>query len=196
MVEEVIRAKRFEVIDDAGRPRVIVGTQQEASGLMLLDGNGQNVAELAVSAEMGSTTLSLYDLRGSLRASLDLDQDGSPTLGLYDLAGEPRVSIGIAEGNTPVLDFTGPYGEARMSFEVDEDGLPSFVLMDGDGNDRVSIRIDRRGNPHLSSSTPTEGEYNRTSDDGCLGTGCACLTLASSNPLNTAGDSHYNVRAR
>ena len=35
MVEEVIRAKRFEVIDDAGRPRVIVGTQEEASGLML-----------------------------------------------------------------------------------------------------------------------------------------------------------------
>ena len=68
MVEEVIRAKRFEVIDDAGRPRVIVGTQEEASGLMLLDGNGQNVAELAVSDEMGSTTLSLYDLRGSLRA--------------------------------------------------------------------------------------------------------------------------------
>ena len=110
MVEEVIRAKRFEVVDDAGRPRVIIGAQAEASGLMLLDPNGQSVGELAVSDELGSTTLSLYDLRGSVRASLDLDQDGSPTLGLYDLAGEPRVSIGVAEGNTPVLDFTGPTG--------------------------------------------------------------------------------------
>ena len=70
MVEEVIRAKRFEVIDDAGRPRVIIGAQAEASGLMLLDPNGQSMGELAVSDELGSTTLSLYDLRGSVRASL------------------------------------------------------------------------------------------------------------------------------
>ena len=69
MVEEVIRAKRFEVIDNEGRPRVIIGAQAEASGLMLLDPNGQSVAELAVSDELGSTTLSLYDLRGSVRAS-------------------------------------------------------------------------------------------------------------------------------
>ena len=87
MVEEVIRAKRFEVVDGAGRPRVIIGTQEEASGLMLLDPNGQNVAELAVSDELGSTTLSLYDLRGSLRASLDLDQEGLPNAGPLRLGG-------------------------------------------------------------------------------------------------------------
>ena len=149
MAEEVIRAKRFEVVDGEGRPRVVLGTQGQTAGLVLLDGNGQSVAELAVNDEMGSTTLSLYDLRGSVRASLDLDPEGSPTLSLYDMAGEPRLSLGVAEENTPVLDFTGPYGEARMSFEVDEDGLPNFVLMDGDGKDRVSVRVDRGGTAHL-----------------------------------------------
>ncbi len=166
MVEEVIRAGRFEVVDDGGKVRAILGAQNETAGLMLLDGNGQNVAELAVSDEFGGTTLSLYDLRGSLRVSLDLDHEGSPTLGLYDLAGESRVSLGIAEGNTPVFDFTGPYGEARMSFEVDEDGLPSFVLMDGNGNDRASIRVDRKGNPFIeffdADGRPApQGEENR-----------------------------------
>ena len=149
MVEEVIRARRFEVVDGGGKVRAILGAQDESSGLMLLDDNGQSVAELAVSDELGSTTLSMYDLRGSLRASIDLDHSGSPNLALYDLAGELRVSLGIADGNAPVLDVSGPYGEARMSLEVDEDGLPSFVLMDGNGNDRVSIHVDRRGNPAI-----------------------------------------------
>ena len=107
MAEEVIRAKRFEVVDGEGRPRVVLGTQRETSGLVLLDGNGQSVAELAVGDETGSTSLSLYDLRGSVRASLDLD--GSPTLSLYDMAGErgrqPQVSW--HEGRTPSATGTG-----------------------------------------------------------------------------------------
>jgi hypothetical protein len=138
MVEEVIRAKRFEMVDDEGQARVVLGTQDETSGLMLLDSNGQSVAELAVSDDTGSAMLSLYDERGSLRASLDLDADGSPTVGLYDISGEPRISLGIAEGGSPVLDFTGPFGEARMS-----------LVMDGEGNDRATIRVDKDGTPFL-----------------------------------------------
>ena len=76
MAEEVIRANRFEVVDGEGRPRVVLGTQGETSGLVLLDGNGQSVAELAVGDDTGATSLSLYDLRGSVRASLDLDPEG------------------------------------------------------------------------------------------------------------------------
>ena len=163
MAEEVIRANRFEVVDVEGRPRVVLGTQGETSGLVLLDGNGQSVAELAVGDEAGSTSLTLYDLRGSVRVSLDLDQNGAPTLSLYDMAGEPRLSLGVDEGNAPVIDLTGPYGEARMSFEVDEDGLPSLVLMDGDGKDRVSVRVDRRGTRTWSYSTPTAGLCAKTS---------------------------------
>ena len=147
MAEEVIRANRFEVVDGEGRPRVVLGTQGETAGLVLLDGNGESVAELAVGDETGSTSLSLYDMRGSVRASLDLDPEGSPTLSLYDMAGEPRLSLGVDEGNTPVIDLTGPYGEARMV--RGGRGLPSLVLMDGDGKDRVSVRVDRRGTPQL-----------------------------------------------
>ena len=72
MVEEVIRARRFEVVDGGGKIRAVLGAQSETAGLMLLDGSGQNVAELAVSDDIGGTTLTLYDLRGSPRASIDL----------------------------------------------------------------------------------------------------------------------------
>ena len=150
MVEDVIRAKRFEVVDDEGRPRVIVGAQPTAAGLLLLDANGSTVAELAVSDEHGAVALTLYDLRGQARATLDLDANGAPNLALHDMAGEARVSLAVdEEESATVLDFTGPYGEARFSIEIDKEGLPSLAMMDSKGEDRAILHVDRKGNPRL-----------------------------------------------
>ena len=66
----VIRAKRFEVVDEEGMVRAGLGVLADKNtGLWVLDGEGKERATLAVSAE-GSASLSLREKHGGERASL------------------------------------------------------------------------------------------------------------------------------
>lgn len=61
---KVVRARRFEVVDEAGETR----------------------AALRVLPD-GSPGLDLYDAAGEVRAGLEVNRDGSPALRLADAAG-------------------------------------------------------------------------------------------------------------
>jgi hypothetical protein len=66
-VPDVVKAKRFEVVDVAGRVRVFLEATSGAPGLTLLDAAGRQRLDLLL-REHGSPTLQLLDKNGKLRA--------------------------------------------------------------------------------------------------------------------------------
>ncbi len=81
-------AKRFVVVDDKGKPRAILGMNQEGPGLALLDEKGNVRASLGLT-EAGPV-LALLDEEGRSRAVLRATKEG-PGLALLDENGKGRV---------------------------------------------------------------------------------------------------------
>ena len=67
MVEEVVRARRFEVVDGKGNPRMVLTAEEDASNLTLVNRAGKEVAKLIVD-EDDSPILALFDQGGRHRA--------------------------------------------------------------------------------------------------------------------------------
>ena len=91
-VQDVVKAKRFDLVDDAGKPRASLGVMPGgAQGLLLFDDGGKPRASLGVSPD-GSPSLFLFDsaTKGRLLLALTPDAEGSPGLWLYDLASTER----------------------------------------------------------------------------------------------------------
>ena len=63
-VQDVVRAKKFQVVDDQGKKRAALGLSDD-----------------------GGPALLLYDADGKKRAGLFLASDGSPSLSLYRKGG-------------------------------------------------------------------------------------------------------------
>ncbi|MBM3500865.1 MAG: hypothetical protein FJX74_19575 [Armatimonadetes bacterium] len=83
---EVLRARRIEVVDAAGRARIVLDTAPSGSPvLILLDAAGRGRIALDVSPG-GTQMLIFWDAAGRARIGLRVGPDGTPTLGLYDAA--------------------------------------------------------------------------------------------------------------
>ena len=63
MVEDVIRARRFEVVDAKGNPRVVLTAEEDTSNLTLVNRAGKEVAKLIVD-EDDSPVLALFNQGG------------------------------------------------------------------------------------------------------------------------------------
>lgn len=103
-VPEVIRAQKFELVDEEGKVRAVLGLGRD-----------------------GAPNLDLSDAKGLKRATLALLPDGSPVLMLSDARGEERATLTGGRSLT-MRDETG--GE-RATLKVRYDGSPSLVLRDG-----------------------------------------------------------------
>ena len=88
-VAEVVRARRFEVVDAAGKVRAVLSLLPDgAPALWLNDAAGKrDLAMLYVTSE-GRSGLRFDDAARKLRASMSLDVDGSPSMELRDESGK------------------------------------------------------------------------------------------------------------
>lgn len=84
---EVVRARRIEVVDEAGRTRALLAARpgDGAPALHFLDATGR--LRIALVTVEGSTGLSLYDAEGRTRIVLAILPDAPPGLRLWDAAG-------------------------------------------------------------------------------------------------------------
>jgi hypothetical protein len=87
----IIRAKAFEVVDDAGAVRASLATGGGDVGLRLYDKAGSSRAALAMAGD--GEGLGLYDKAGNSRAALATGGD-DVRLELDDKAGKKRVALG------------------------------------------------------------------------------------------------------
>jgi hypothetical protein len=98
---DVLRTKRLEIVDDEGKTRAVLGTN-----------------------EQGVTSLAIFDQSERLRASLDASEvpEQMNGLGIFDTNGRLQVVLGawaISEKGSR-LSFNGPDGESRAGLSVDE----------------------------------------------------------------------------
>ncbi|HZQ29115.1 MAG TPA: hypothetical protein VFA94_15565 [Acidimicrobiales bacterium] len=110
---EVVRARRFELVDARGDVRAVLGVadgESEASlaSLTLIDSAGYPRVVLATVDETAS--LSFWD-SGNTAASLGVGEEGYASLVLYRDNGEPMARIDNQD--YPMVDLPWPPGRVR-----------------------------------------------------------------------------------
>jgi hypothetical protein len=103
LAEEVVRAKRFEIVSDDNEVRGILGSLPDgAVGLHLFDESGQVKLSLSVLYEKdGAPVVYLRDSAGVIRLQLQVGPQDVATLGINDSDEHLRVIAGTdREGNS------------------------------------------------------------------------------------------------
>ncbi len=162
-VPEVLRAKRFEVVDSRGRVWAVLSAPDETassiSGLVLFGEDGQEHASLGV--DPPQLALRNTNFKGS--AGLELSPQGVASLVLWSRQDDKtsRVGLGVAPDGAVGLSLSDREGKERAVLELREDGSPRLGMFDGRGeghaggwvrataNPRVLVTLDTQGNPQL-----------------------------------------------
>jgi hypothetical protein len=129
---DVLRTKRLEIVDDEGKVRAALGTD-----------------------EAGVTSLSLFDQSQRLRARLDASEvpEQMNGLGIFDTNGRLQVALGawaISEKGSR-LYFNGPDGESHAGLSVDEKSS-SLYCCDTNGENRSGFGVYEDGHAGLRFS--------------------------------------------
>lgn len=127
---DVVRASRFEVVDESGAVRAALGLDATGPSLALYDTRSRPAALLQVSP--GGTDLVLCDRDGTLRTQLQAHQDG-PFLALYDKQEQVRVGLAVPASG-PSLDLYDRNGESRAAVFAPEGDPSGVVIRDSEGN--------------------------------------------------------------
>ena len=109
-ITKEIRAEAFIVYDENGKPRAMLGTTKDGSGLLLYAENGIPCAGLSVDED--GPSLSLYDENSKLRVGLGTTTNSSG-LSLYDENSKPRVGLDTTK-NGPTLRLFDENGNSRF----------------------------------------------------------------------------------
>lgn len=89
---KTVTAQKFEVVDESGKVRAVLGLGEE-----------------------GRPLLSFTDMNGSNRAALFVGQGESPGLALFDANKESRVGLFLVAGGEPTLEFYDANGRVLFS---------------------------------------------------------------------------------
>lgn len=132
-VQEVVQAKRFELVDDDGRVRGEMAVGSDGPILALFNRHEAPQWSAFVSDD-GSSDLYFSDPLSRLRLSVSMGSDGTPELALNDENGDLRLSISMESDGTPNLVMRDQNGNIRLSAWLYDDGVPSIDLWDENGN--------------------------------------------------------------
>ncbi len=119
MAEEVVRAKSFEVVDDAG-----------------------NVRAITAAGSSGEVGINLFDSSGTPRVSLAVNEADTPTFGLHDADGTVRIDISSGiDGQIVRLNDENGNPRAMMSLLTERGSAPTVTLMDEEENARLQLQV-------------------------------------------------------
>lgn len=131
-VAEVVKARRFEVVDAAGKVRARLSVGPTGPSLDLYDGSGNERASLFAVPD-GSPGLDLHDAAGKARAGLAVFSDGRPFLGLSDAAGKQRAVLSVSPDGGADLELSDAAEKLRVLLSVLPDGSPFLGMSDAAG---------------------------------------------------------------
>ena len=137
-VQDNVRARRFELVDERGNVRAVLGTQTDngAPGFLVSDSAGRPRIALHVSPE-DAPAFDLLDASGAPRVHVALDAEGAPVVTLFGLPERPaQALLGVGGDGSAYLRLVQP------------DGTPYFALMDTEGRPKLSLALPG-GNPAL-----------------------------------------------
>ena len=182
-VADVVRARRFEVVDAAGKERAVLGVfSDDVTALRVYDATGKMMLMGLGVTRDDEAGLGLRDAAGKLRAGLNVTSDGSPLLLLLDAAEKARAGLRILPTGVPMLDLNDTAGEIRMSLSVSSDSGPVFRLFDAAGKMGAGLGMTPDGIPGLVLYDTAEH-------------GRAGMVMTSDGPTLELRDAGRNLRA-
>ena len=102
-IPEVMKARRFEVVDKNGEFRAGLGASVDGGTMVFADKTGAFRADLDF-AQDGAVVLSLRNEKGKTRTSFFVGNN-KPGLVLYDDAGKVRAMLSLGGNGSPGLRF-------------------------------------------------------------------------------------------
>lgn len=123
--QDVVRAKSFELVNDAGALR----------------------ARLTVDDD-GEPQLTMLDKNGNYRLALFQEDDGTPGLVLLDQNGKHRLRLGTSDSGSPYLDINDRNNNTRLWLGESDEGTPMLYMADRNGGRRFELLLSTQGSPH------------------------------------------------
>ncbi len=134
-IKDVVRAKRFELVNDEGQKRAQLFSRGDgAVALSLFENDGDTLrATLGVTSN-GTAILNLYDRQDNLRATVQVDPTKPEAqFSLADELGRARLQAGLHEDGTAGIVMFDRWGHRRAALNVADDGDPVLGFLDADG---------------------------------------------------------------
>jgi hypothetical protein len=102
LLPERVAAKRFEVINDAGKPVVTLMSWQQGGWIETRDNSGRRLFDVSATDD-GNGLLSTYNKEGNETVSLGGVKDGAGLLAIFDGHGRKLLGEGAAEDGSGVI---------------------------------------------------------------------------------------------
>lgn len=157
---QVLRAQRFELVDETGTVRASLGCAGGVTELRMI-GHDDNTNTTIRIRKDGSAALSFHDAKQQSRIVLGIgaggvgglafaDGDGKSRMALgTDKAGAPAVSLNYASGKLAglftvqaerdaALILNGPKGDTNLALG-NSDGRPNILMLDDKGIERMKL---------------------------------------------------------
>ncbi len=152
----VVRAQRFELVNDQGQVVATLANEADGPGLRLYSTDGK--ARLAaVIAENGPAVMLLGAEDQLPKARLNLANDGHPGLTLLDSNGKVRYDLHLREDERPCMLFWDvPHAKPRLGLGVNPDGNPNLNFFDGQFNKRIWMMLHAEQGPIFGVSNSAE----------------------------------------
>lgn len=161
-VPDVIRAKRFEVVDDQGKALVILAAGEGAGLILTFDEKGNGL--VAIGAPEGGGAVATFDGKGNQKenqlVAIGATSDGTAQIATYDGKGNKLVMIsaGMGRGTIATLDKERRPMTWLTSTESGRGWIGTF-------DDQISVE-DRKGNSLVSLSGMEGSPGTVTTYDG------------------------------
>lgn len=204
-IPEIVQAKKFELVNDAGEVRAELRTDSgDASELVLHGKNGHGGAYIVADGQ-GSSALSLFNKAGKPTVSLRTDSNESSWLTLSDAHGQPAIQVAVEETNLPSLMLVGQDEKTQLQLAFREEGALGLFIVDSSGQTRAGLALSDDNSAIISLFSHNDNGHIQvgTDDTGFPGLGLidrngemrAQLTLSEDGSASLGfGDSSGNMR--
>ena len=140
VVQEVVRAKRFELVDGKGKKRGVFRVENGKPGIAVCDNNGTIRGDFSLLTD--GPCLSLYDANGMIRGMFDLTA-GYPVICMLDENQSQRWVM--TADPEPSLIMYDAHLKQRGRFELSVD-MPLISLCDDSGRTRLELKVYKKEN--------------------------------------------------
>jgi len=146
--DQVVRARKFELVDQQGRVRGVLGDLGFGSvGMSVRDSDGTMRVGLSVLPD-GKAVVSFYTKEGRPGAALGIGPDGNPTMLLARGDGKRQIELAYAADGGARLRMVDTEGQAGAALGMFPDGSP-YLLLRGTDKGRAILEVSGESDPGL-----------------------------------------------
>ena len=132
-VQEVVRARRLEIVNSAGTVQAAIYTEENGNvAMQMRDVDGRPRVDIIAGAQ-GMTFITLHDGKGYERLIASVMADGNVAISLQDEVGDPRLFLSShSQGDTQAV-LSNDKGQPKAAARLMQDGTVQAFVVDSEG---------------------------------------------------------------